>query len=156
MAITGFLDVAYVSYLSGEIDAFYPFTSLLVTVGLVGLNATRKAIVDGQVVFKTHRSCMLLQNGLNWRLPTCAVLLVLMHLVLGDPQLKCFVKPIIKVNTQTITSIPYNLRALGLVLLGRRGQPGAVALAQFVQGVPRRRQKSEASRKTARRRVRGR
>ena len=99
---------------------------------------------------------MLLQNGLHWRLPACAVILVLMHLVLSDPQLKCFVLPIVKVNTQIITSIPYNLRAVGLVLLGRRGQPGAVALAQFVQGVPRRRQKSEASRKTARRGVRGR
>ena len=156
MAITGLLDVAYVSYLSGEIDAFYPFTSLLVTVGLVGLNATRKAIVDGKVVFKTHRTCMLLQNGLDRRLSACAVILVLMHLVLGDPQLKCFVLPIIKVNTQYTTSIPYNLRAVGLVLLGRRGQRGAVSLAQFVQGVPRRRQKSEASRKTARRGVRGR
>ena len=40
------------------------------------------------------------------------------------------------------------------MLLGRRGQPGAVALAQFVQGVPGSRQKIEASRKTARRRVR--
>ena len=107
MAITGFLDVAYVSYLSGEIDAFYPFTSLLVTVGLVGLNATRKAIVDGQVVFKTHRSCMLLQNGLHHRLPACAVILVLMHLVLGDPQLRCFVLPIIKVSNPEPTTLTF-------------------------------------------------
>ena len=134
IAITGLLDVAYVSYLSGEIDAFYPFTSLLVTVGLVGLNATRKAIIDGQVVFKTHRSCMLLQNGLDHRLPACAVILVLMHLVLGDPQLKCFVLPITRVSNPEPISIPYKLRAVGLLLLGRRGQPGAVALAKFVQG----------------------
>jgi hypothetical protein len=109
VAITAFIEAGYASYLSGVLDDFYPFTSLLVTVGLLGVNTARTAIVDGPVIFKTHRTCMLLQNGLQWRLPACAIILVLMHLVLGDPQLRCFVLPIIKVSNPEPTTLTFVL-----------------------------------------------
>ena len=109
IGITTFVEACYASYLSGILDEFYPFTTLLITVGLVDTNAARTAIFDGPVVFKTHRTCMLLQNGLQWRLPACAVILVLMHLVLGDPQLRCFVLPIIKVSNPEPTTLTFVL-----------------------------------------------
>ena len=99
-AIWGFNDkcrAAYLVYLgSGLVTGGVSYAQLLIGLGVV--QVTRGSFVDGSVLQDTKAMQLGLGIGSHYFITHSNIILILSHLVLGDPQLKYFVELIVRVR----------------------------------------------------------